>query len=160
MSAMPTSTTPAATTPAPASRTRPADRPPDDAATPSLPALLVALLGAPVAWTVHLLAAYTLVALDCSTRWDGGRGAIAALTVVALLGAGASGLLARRLWMRARAVDRPTDDTWDARMGDRTSRVGFLMVVGLVMAVLFAIAIAYQAAPVLLVPVCSPARGS
>ena len=132
----------------------------DDAGTPSRTALLVALLGAPVAWTVHLLAAYVLVALDCATRWDGGRVAIAALTLVALLGAGASGLLARRLWVRARTADRPTDDAWDARMGDRTSRVAFLMVVGLVMAVLFAIAIAYQAAPVLLVPVCSAARGS
>ena len=134
-------------------------RPGGDAGTPSRGALLLALLGAPVAWTAHLLAAYVLVALDCSTRWDGGRAAIAALTLLALLGAGASGLLARRLWVRARTVDRPTDDAWDARMGDRTSRVAFLMLVGLVMAVLFAIAIAYQAAPVLLVPVCSAARG-
>ena len=132
----------------------------DDAGTPSRAALLVALLGAPVAWTVHLLVAYTLVALDCSTRWSGGRGAVGALTAVALLGAGASGLLARRLWVRARAVDRPTDDAWDARMGDRTSRVAFLMLVGLVMAVLFAVAIAYQAAPVLLVPVCSAGRSA
>lgn len=132
----------------------------DDAATPSRTALLVALLGAPVAWTVHLFVAYVLVALDCSTAWDGGRGAIAVLTLVALAGAIASGLLARRLWLRARAVDRPTDDAWDARMGERTSRVGFLMVVGLATAVLFAIAIAFQAAPVLLVPVCSPARSN
>lgn len=132
----------------------------DDAGTPSRTALLVALLGAPVAWTVHLLAAYGLVALDCSTRWSGGRGAVGALTAVALLGAGASGLLARRLWVRARAADRPADDAWDARMGDRTSRVAFLMLVGLVLAVLFAVAIAYQAAPVLLVPVCSAGRSA
>ncbi|MGZ8377345.1 MAG: hypothetical protein ACXWZS_05610 [Gemmatirosa sp.] len=132
----------------------------DDAGTPSRTALLVALLGAPTAWTAHLLVAYAIVALDCSTAWDGGRGAVAALTLVALLAAAASGLLARRLWVRARTADRPGDDTWDARMGDRTSRVAFFMVVGLVTAVLFGIAIAYQAAPVLLVPVCSPARSN
>ena len=128
----------------------------DDAATPSLPALLAALLGAPVAWTLHLLVAYVLVALDCATSWAGGRVAVAALTVVTLGAAVASGVLARRLWVRAREVDRPTDDAWDARMGERTARVSFLMVVGLANAVLFGIGIAYQAVPVLLVPVCAP----
>jgi hypothetical protein len=58
--------------------------------------------------------------------------------------------------MRARAVDRPTDDRWDARMGERTARVSFLMVMGLVMAALFALGIAYQAAPVLLAQTCAP----
>jgi small-conductance mechanosensitive channel len=132
----------------------------DDAATPSLPALLFALLGAAVAWTLHLLVAYVVVALDCSTRWSGTHVALAALTVVTLGAAAASGLLAHRLWMRARAVDRPTDDTWDARMGDRTSRVSFLMMVGVVLAVLFAISIVYQAVPLFFVAVCSPAVGS
>lgn len=129
----------------------------DDAATPSLPALLVALLGGAVAWTAHLLVAYAMVALDCSTAWDGGRTGIAVLTVVTLAATVASGLLARRLWLRARAADTPSDDAWDARMGDRTSRVSFLMVVGLVSAVLFGIAIVYEAMPLLFVPVCSPA---
>jgi hypothetical protein len=129
----------------------------DDAATPSLPALLIALLGGATAWTLHLLIAYAMVALDCSTAWDGGRAGIAVLTVVTLAATAASGLLARRLWVRARTVDRPSDDAWDARMGDRTSRVAFLMVVGLVSAVLFGIAIVYEALPLLFVPVCSPA---
>jgi hypothetical protein len=128
----------------------------DDAATPSLPALLFALFGAAVAWTVHLLVAYVVVALDCSTRWDGTRAALAALTALTLGTAAASGLAARRLWVRARAADRPTDDTWDARMGDRTARVSFLMMTGLVLAVLFAVAIVYQAVPIFLVPVCAP----
>jgi hypothetical protein len=128
----------------------------DDAATPSLPALLFALLGAAVAWTAHLLVAYVVVALDCGTRWDGTRVALAALTVVTLGTAAASGLVARRLWLRARAADRPADDAWDARMGDRTARVSFLMMTGLVLAVLFAVAIVYQAVPIFLVPVCAP----
>jgi hypothetical protein len=129
----------------------------DDAATPNLAPLLLALLGAPAAWTAHLLISYTLLALACSTGWGGLRPALIVLTLVSLGAAAASGVLARRLWRRARAVDRPMDDRWDARMGERTARVSFLMVVGLVLAVLFAIAIAYQAAPVLLAERCSPA---
>ena len=131
-----------------------------DAATPSLPALLFALLGAAAAWTVHLLVAYVVVAYDCATRWGGTHIALAVLTVVTFGASLASGLLAHRLWMRARAADRPTDDTWDARMGDRTSRVSFLMMVGVVLAVLFAISIVYQAVPVFMVSVCSPATGA
>jgi len=128
----------------------------DDAGTPSRGALLVALLGGPAAWTTHLLAANALVGYACSESWGGVRVALVVLTVVALAGAVASGLLSRRLWMRARAVDRPTDDRWDARMGERTARVSFLMVMGLVMAALFALGIAYQAAPVLLAQTCAP----
>lgn len=126
----------------------------DDAATPSLPAILAAVFGAPVAWTLHLFAAYTLVAYACSVQWGGVRTALVVLTLVALALAVASGLLARRLWARSRAVDRPTDDQWDARMGERTARVSFLMVMSLVMAGLFAVGILYQAAPVLLAQPC------
>lgn len=131
----------------------------DDAATPSLSSLLVALLGAPLAWTLHLLAAYVLVAYACATGWAGLRAALVVLTLVALAAAVASGLLARRLWVRARQVDRPSDDHWDARMGERTARVSFLMVTGLVMAGIFAVGIAYQSAPVLLVQPCPAAVG-
>ena len=129
----------------------------DAPATPGLPSLLAALLGGAGAWTVHLLASYTLVAYACASGWGGARLAIALLTALALAGAVGSGLLARRLWVRARATDRPTDDTWDSRMGDRTARVSFLMVVGLVLAVLFGIGIAYAGFPLLLVPLCAAA---
>jgi hypothetical protein len=122
--------------------------------------LLVALLGAPVAWTVQLLGAYTIVAVACSTEWGGARATVGVLTVVTFAAAVASGLVARRIWMRARLVDRPVDDSWDARMGERTARVSFLMVVGLVLAALFALSIIYQAVPVFMASVCTPASGS
>ena len=130
---------------------------PDDAGTPSRASLFLALLGAPAAWAAHLLVAYTLVAYACSERWGGVRVALGIVTVVALALALASGMLSRRLWIRARAADRPIDDRWDARMGERTARVSFLMVMGLVMAALFALGILYQVAPVLLAQPCSPA---
>jgi hypothetical protein len=132
----------------------------DDAGTPTLPRLLFALLGAPVAWTLHFLLSYVLVGYGCSTGWGGLRAWLVVLTVASLAAAVAAGLLARRLWVRAREVDLPTDDRWDARMGERTARVSFLMVTGLAMAGLFSLAILYEAAPVLLVQPCSPATPS
>ena len=131
-----------------------------DPDTPSLPALLAALLGAAAAWTVHLLASYVVVAYACATGWTGARVTIALLSVATLAVAVASGMLARRLWVRARAVDRPVDDAWDARMGERTARVSFLMVVGLVLAVLFGIGIVYEAMPLLFVQTCAPSAGA
>jgi len=137
----------------------PTDAPvrPDDAGTPSRTALFVALLGGAVAWTAHLLVAYALVAYGCTTRWGGLRPALVVLTVAAFAAAAGAGVLSWRLWRRARAADTPADDHWDARMGERTARVSFLMVMGLVMAGLFALGILYQVAPVLLAQSCSPA---
>jgi len=129
----------------------------DDAATPSTPVLLAALLGGPVAWTLHLFVSYAVVAADCATRWSGARVTVVIVTVVALLATAASGLLARRLWMRSRAIDRPTDDHWDARMGERTARVSFLMVSGLVLSILFGIAILYAGLPTIYLATCPPA---
>lgn len=128
----------------------------DDAGTPSLPVLLVALLGAPVAWALHLFVSYAAVAIDCATPWRGGRIVVVAVTIIAIAFSLGSGWLARRVWLRARAVDRPIDDAWDARMGERTARVSFLMVTGLAMSLLFALAIGYAAVPLLFVSTCAP----
>ena len=124
----------------------------DNAATPSTPLLLIALLGAPTAWTLHLFVSYVAVAADCGSRWSGSR----TVVVTATVAAAASGLLAWRLWLRSRAVDRPTDDTWDSRMGERTARISFLMVTGLVLSILFGIAIVYEGLPVFFLATCPP----
>lgn len=127
----------------------------DDAGTPSLPVLLFALLGAPVVWMLHLLLSYAAVAIDCATPWRGARIVIAVITVIAIGLSLGSGWLARRVWLRARAIDRPVDDAWDARMGERTARISFLMVAGLAMSLLFALAIVYAAIPLLFVATCA-----
>ena len=128
---------------------------PDDAGTPSLPVLLFALLGAPVTWMLHLFFVYAAVAIDCATPWRGARVVVTLITVVAIGLSLGSGWLARRVWVRARAIDRPMDDAWDARMGERTARVSFLMVAGLAMSLLFALAIVFAAVPLLFVATCA-----
>lgn len=132
----------------------------DDAATPGLWTLLFAMLGAAVAWSLHLLASYVLLAAGCTGAWAGTRPALVAVSVVALAVSVWSGVVAWRRWRVARAVDRPTDDAWDARMGERTARVSFLMVVGLALAIVFALGIVYEALTVFLAPLCEPGIGS
>ena len=59
----------------------------------------------------------------------------------------------------AREVDRPTDDTWDARMGERSARVSFLMVVGLTLALVASIGVVFEAMTIFLAPLCEPGVG-
>ena len=131
----------------------------DDAATPGLPTLLVALLGGATAWSIHLLASYTLLAYGCTSRWAGTRPALVAISIAALVATVGSGVVARRRWRMARVVDRPTDDAWDARMGERTARVSFLMVVGLILAIVSSIGVVFEAITIFLVPLCEPGVG-
>lgn len=128
----------------------------DDAGTSRPLILLVALLGSGVAWSIHLLASSVVVAFACSTGWGGARSALVIVSVAALTATAGSGWLAWTHWHIARVVDRPEDDSWDARMGERTARASFLMVMGLVAAILFGIGIGYQALTIWTVPLCEP----
>jgi len=131
----------------------------DDAATPELWTLLVALLGGMTAWSLHLLASYTLLAFGCTSRWAGTRPALIAVSIAALAATIWSGAVARHRWRMAREVDRPADDRWDARMGERTARVSFLMVVGLVLAIVSSIGVVFEAITIFLAPLCEPGVG-
>jgi hypothetical protein len=133
----------------------------DDAGTPGLWTLLWALLGGAVVWSLHLLASYVLLAYACTTDWRAGaRTTLAAASVVAVALTAWSAVVAWRRWHIARALDRPVDDAWDARMGERTARVSFLMVVGLVSAIVFGIGIVYEAITLWFVPLCEPGVSS
>lgn len=129
----------------------------DDVGTPPLGTLLWALLGGALVWSLHLLVSYVAVAWACTRQTElTGRAVVAMISVVALTLTAWSGLVARRWWLVARERDRPTDDAWDARMGERTARVSFLMVVGLVAAILFGLGVLYEAIAVFFVPMCQP----
>ena len=125
-----------------------------DAGMPGPWVVLVALLGGAAAWSFHFLGSYAVLAWLCTTRAGSARPILVALALVALAVTAYSGWLARRHWRIARAVDRPTDDSWDARMGERTARVSFLMVIGLVLAVIFALGIVYETIALFLAPLC------
>lgn len=124
--------------------------------------LLLALLGAPVAWTLHLFVGYTLVAFGCATAWSGTDAAIVVLTVACATAAVAAGLLGLRLWRQAQAHrlsdEEPGDDEpWDARLGERGARTNFLAIAGVMLAIVFTYAIVIEGLPPLFAPTCSAA---
>lgn len=139
------------------------------ASSPATPArldwrLVAALLGAPVAWVLHLNGAYVLVALWCAEGWRGATLAVAALTVVCLALCVVSAILARRQWRRGQAAlqadaEPGVPQSWDARMGERGARGSFLAVLALFMAALFALLVLLQAVPPFVVPHCKPGLG-
>ena len=121
--------------------------------------LLVALLGSPLAWVVHLLASYLIVAMWCAARWDGIGVAIAGITLLCAAGAIASGALALRRWRHSRAgLGRDNEPgvpgSWDDRMSERGARVVFLSVMGLFMAAVFTWLIVLQGMPPLFASAC------
>jgi hypothetical protein len=69
--------------------------------------LLVALLGAPLVWAIHLGLSYFLVAVDCGSGWDGARTGIVIATIASTVAALAAGWFAWRLWKRLRAQNAP-----------------------------------------------------
>ena len=123
--------------------------------------LLLALLGSPLAWTVHLLAGYLVVTVWCSSGWSGADEIIGILTVVCAGAAAASGVLGFRLWRQGQGVllsdEEPGGpDSWDSRLGERGARAAFLAVLGLFMGALFAYLIVLQGLPPLYAPTCPP----
>lgn len=121
---------------------------------PSLAAVLFALLGGALMWVLHILGAYVLITWACAEDWPHVRLVLLALTVVTVAVTAWSGVVARHQWLRARATDRPTDDAGDARMGERTARVSFIMVTGLLLAVVFGAAEIFQALAMPFTPLC------
>jgi hypothetical protein len=134
---------------------------PHPAAVPGGRRLLLALLGSPLAWTVHLLAGYVLVTVWCSSGWSGADVVIAILTLLCAGAALASGVLAFRLWregQRALLADPEPGgpESWDSRMGERGARASFLAVLALFMGGLFTFLIVLEGIPPLYAPTCPP----
>ena len=111
-------------------------------------ALLVALLGAPVVWAVHLAVSYFLVALDCNTSWEGAHTAVLIATLLGALAAGGVGVFAWRGWKLARANRR-------GNLLDTANVREFLALAGAALAALFAGAIVLTGVSPLFLPTCS-----
>jgi hypothetical protein len=54
------------------------------------------VFGGPVAWTLHLLVSYAVVAAGCATRWDGTTPALVAITIACAAASAGAGLVAWR----------------------------------------------------------------
>lgn len=110
-------------------------------------ALLVALLGAPIIWAVHLAVSYFMVALDCNTSWEGAHTAVLVATLICAVAAGGSGVFAWRGWRSARSQRR-------GNLLDTANVREFLALAGAAMAALFAAAIVLTGISPLFLPTC------
>lgn len=121
--------------------------------------ILLALLGAPAAWTVHLLASYVVVTFACATSWGGAGVTIGILTAAGVAASVGAGALALKQWRRGQAAlasdaEPGEPESWDARMGERGARGSFLAVIALFMAGLFGFLIMLQGLPPVFTPAC------
>lgn len=139
--------------------TRPAELADVRAESPPRFRMLAAVVGAPLAWTLHLMASYVMVAAWCAAEWGGLRMALAITTLVCAALAAGSGLAAVALWRDGQAMLRrdaePGDpEGWSSRMGERGARISFLAAMSIGAALLFAFLILLQGLPPLFTPAC------
>ncbi|HEX5819430.1 MAG TPA: hypothetical protein VFY20_11150 [Gemmatimonadales bacterium] len=116
----------------------------------SLRGLLFALLGGSVAWAVHFLGSYVLVAVGCAMGWGGMRAALAVATLALAAVAGAATWLAFREW-RSEAGVMP----WDVALSETHSWRAFLMLSGILLGALATGTILLEGFASLAVPLCS-----
>jgi len=125
--------------------------------------MLLALLGGPVAWTVHLFVGYAVLALWCSRGWPGPDGVLGVLTVFAFAASAASVVLAYRLWRIGRqellSNDPQPAEAPESSLTERSERLVFLAVIALFLSALFAFLILWQGLAPVVAPECNPAPG-
>ncbi|HYC31977.1 MAG TPA: hypothetical protein VEB59_06775 [Gemmatimonadales bacterium] len=116
---------------------------------PSWSRTLFAVLGGALAWTLHFLGSYALVAIACVEGWTAVRAPIAAATVALLLVAVWSTAAAWRGWRRVSG-----DQTWDTALGEPKGWYAFLMLTGVLLGLISALTIALEGFGGVALPVC------
>src|SRR5690606_12718610 len=114
--------------------------------------LFVAVFGAAIAWSLHLLVSYLLIAVFCNTGWPGLRATFGAATVLSAAGAPVSGVVANlawRPWVEGQGCDAALHDP-------RDRATGFLLVMVMVASGLFLLSVLLGGVPPFLLPGCGP----
>jgi hypothetical protein len=117
---------------------------------PTASRLLIALLGAPSAWSVHLFASYSLVGIECNGGMSGAALALSLAGATILLGGFAlwCGLTAYRM------APVQQGQSWRALASDTIGRVHFFAGTGALLSTIFVLLIVLQAIAPLVVPLC------
>ena len=116
---------------------------------PSVGHTLFAVLGGSLAWALHFLGSYAVVAIGCVDRWAGVRLSIAVGTV--LLGAAAawSTYAAWRGWREVSG-----DQRWDVALSEPRGWYAFLMLTGLLLGLVALLTIVLEGGGSFFLPVC------
>jgi hypothetical protein len=110
---------------------------------------LFAVLGGALAWALHFLGSYAVVAIGCVAGWPSTRVIVAAETAV--LGALAlwSTVVAWREWRRSSDKQR-----WDTALSEPRGWYTWLMTVGVLMGITSAFTIVLEGFGTLTLPLC------
>jgi cytochrome c biogenesis factor len=105
-------------------------------------------LGAPIAWSLHLMSSYLLATVACSMGWAAIGPAFLMTTGFFALMSASAGLVAYREWqaIRTTGASSEADSAHD--------RTAFLMVVGMALATLFLLIVLLGGLIPLFVPYC------
>ena len=116
---------------------------------PGTGSILFAVVGGALAWTLHFLGSYALVAVGCVSGWPDVRVVLVAGTVA--LGAMAAGstALAWRGWRRVSAGQR-----WDSALGEPRGWLAFLMLTGIILGGISLLTILLEGLGTLALPLC------
>jgi hypothetical protein len=111
--------------------------------------IVFALLGGALAWSLHLLGSYALVAIGCVARW-GSTIAIVAVGTAVLAGLAVwSTLVAWREWRRTGG-----DMAWDRGLSEPPGWYSWLMTVGVLLGVTSTFTILLEGFGTLMLPLC------
>jgi hypothetical protein len=122
---------------------------PAGVALPSTGHILFAVLGGVLAWALHFLGSYALLAIGCVARWEGLRLSLAAGTAGLLLVAGWSTVAAWRGWRRVSG-----DQHFDVALGEPRGWLAFLMLTGVLLGATAVLAILLEGLGPLALPPC------
>jgi hypothetical protein len=111
--------------------------------------MLFALLGGAVAWSVHFLGSYALIAVGCVSGWTATPGLVGTATVALAAVAAWSTAVAWRRWGAASA-----GQSWDRALSEPRGWYAWLMTVGVLLGATSTFAIVLEGAGSLLLPVC------
>jgi hypothetical protein len=116
---------------------------------PATGATLFAVIGGAVAWTLHFVGSYALVAVGCVAGWPGLRISLAIGTAALAALAAWSTLAAWRGWRRV-----SPGQGWDSALSEPRGRVAFLMLTGVILGGISLLAILLEGLGTLALPLC------
>lgn len=111
--------------------------------------MLFAVFGGAVAWSIHFLGSYAIVAIGCVARWRSTTGIVAGGTLVLAGAAAWSTLVAWREWRRASG-----DQPWDDALSEPRGWYSWLMMAGILLGVTASFTILLEGLGTLALPLC------
>jgi|GEM_PF-2569088 len=110
---------------------------------------LFAVLGGAIAWALHFLVSYAVVAIGCVAAWSATRLAVAAGTAALAALALWSTVVAWREWRRS-----SDDQRWDAALSEPRGWYSWLTTVGVLLGMTSVFTIVLEGFGTLMLPLC------